>query len=377
MKNKLLFVLFLMCSLVVQAQYQVRFEIKSLPANSSSDADIFLAGSFNNWNPQNQEYKFKKDSDGNYFLEIVFKADSYEYKLTKGSWEKAECKQDGASVENRSMRIDKSRTVEIDIQGWADNFIISKRISSAGKNVHIMDTAFYMPQLNRYRRVWVYLPESYQQTSKKYPVLYMHDGQNVFEDTSSYSGEWGVDKALDSLGKQVKECIVIAVDNGMGFRMNEYSPYDLGKYGKGVGADYVDFLVKTLKPYIDKNYRTRTGRKNTGIAGSSMGGLISMFAVMQYPEVFGAGGVFSPSFWIAPKLNDELDVKGKRIRTKLYFYMGDAEGDNMIKPMNDFVEQLKRTSKAKTITVIKDGGKHHESAWRKEFPDFYRWMMSR
>ncbi len=121
----------------------------------------------------------------------------------------------------------------------------------------------------------------------------MHDGQNVFDDSTSFAGEWGVDETLDSISSHGKEIIVVAVDHGGQKRINEYCPYDMEKFGKGEGNQYVDFLVKDLKPFIDKNYRTEKDKQNTFIAGSSMGGLISMYAVLKYPGVFGGAGVFS------------------------------------------------------------------------------------
>jgi predicted alpha/beta superfamily hydrolase len=194
---------------------------------------------------------------------------------------------------------------------------------TVSKNVTVIDTAFFIPQLKRTRRVWIYLPESYNASRlKKYPVLYMHDGQNVFDEATSFAGEWGVDEALDSLTEKTKECIVVAVDNGGDKRMNEYNPYDHKKFGKGEGDKYVDFLVKTLKPFIDKKYRTLKDRPNTFIAGSSMGGLISLYAVLKYPKIFGGAGVFSPAFWVAPALYNEIKKKTGAVNAKVYFMAG-------------------------------------------------------
>ena len=120
----------------------------------------------------------------------------------------------------------------------------------------------------------------------------MHDGQNVFDDASSYSGEWGVDEALDSMAAGCREIIVVAIDNGGDKRMNEYSPYDMERFGKGEGDAYAEFLVKTLMPYINKHYPASRKRKDQFIAGSSMGGLISLYTVLKYPRSFGAAGIF-------------------------------------------------------------------------------------
>src|SRR4030095_5506014 len=118
--------------------------------------------------------------------------------------------------------------------------------------------------------------------------------------------------------------------------MNEYNPYDHEKFGRGEGELYVDFLAKTLKPYIDKNYRTKKDAANTLIAGSSMGGLISMYAVVKYPKVFGKAGVFSPAFWVAPQLKADIEKKVKPSTHKnlrIYLYGGDQEGADMVQEM--------------------------------------------
>ena len=297
-------------TLSVTAQEKIRIEIKSLPSNSPDNSSIFVAGNFNGWNPQNKNYQFQKNEKG-YFLELSLNEGSYEYKITRGGWDKVECTKEGKDVGNRTLKADAEATIEVSVEGWKDLFSSSSqpRKSTANKNVRVIDTAFFIPQLNRKRRVWIYLPLSYNSSTKKYPVLYMHDGQNVFDDATSFSGEWGVDEALDTLGLKYKECIVVGIDNGGDKRLNEYCPYDFNLGGiaannrsnVGEGGKYVDFLAKTLKPYIDKKYRTLKDSKNTFMAGSSMGGLISMYALLKYPKVFGGAGVFSPAFWVGPK----------------------------------------------------------------------------
>jgi predicted alpha/beta superfamily hydrolase len=202
----------------------------------------------------------------------------------------------------------------------------------------------------------------------------MHDGQNIFDDATSFSGEWGVDEFLDT--SRLRSCIVVAVDHGADKRINEYSPYDMERFGKGEGDAYADFLVQTLKPYIDKNYRTLKGRDNTFIAGSSMGGLISMYAILKYPKTFGGAGVFSPSFWIAPRIYDEIKEKGEKIKGKIYFYAGKQEGEVMVTDMLKAFEKMSDVSKARMTTVIRDDGKHTEATWRKEFPLFYSWLIT-
>jgi len=378
------FLIVSLISLSLASQQKIRIEINSLPANDPANSSIFIAGSFNSWNPQNKDFQFQKNEKG-YFLELSLNAGSYEYKITRGGWDKVECSKEGKDIGNRMLKVDADANVGISIEGWKDLFAISSqpKKSTANKNVRIIDTAFFIPQLNRKRRVWIYLPPTYNSSSKKYPVLYMHDGQNVFDDATSFSGEWGVDEAIDTLGLRYKECIVVGIDNGGDKRLNEYCPYDFSlngiaansKTNVGEGRKYVEFLVKTLKPFIDKKYRTLKDSKNTFTAGSSMGGLISMYAVLQYPKIFGGAGVFSPAFWVGPKIFDDIKAKGKKVNAKIYFYAGDEEGESMVPMTIRAFNEMHRVSKSRMAEVIRAGGKHNEPRWRVEFPFFYEWMM--
>lgn len=363
-------------------------EINLLPANNPSNSSIFIAGNFNGWNPQHKDYQFQKN-DGGYFIELSLNPGSYEYKITRGGWDKVECTFDGNDIDNRSFKIESDAKDVVLIQtvaiaGWKDMLASSnQKKTTAGKNVQIIDTAFFIPQLNRTRRIWVYIPPTYSSFKKKYPVLYMHDGQNVFDDATSFSGEWGVDEAIDTLGLRINECIVVGIDNGGNERMSEYSPYDFkwqtGQNSfaniKALGDKYVDFLVKALKPFIDKKYRTLKNKENTFTAGSSMGGLISMYALLKYPKKIGGAGVFSPAFWTAPRIFDDIRAKGKKVKSKIYFYAGDDESESMVPMTIRAFNDIHRVSKSDLSMVIRAEGKHNEQRWRIEFPGFYEWLM--
>lgn len=370
--------LLLMGNLFLSAQYRVTIRITQIPQRTEADPALFLAGSFNNWNPADPNAKFEKNSKGEYEMTLVAAVGDYEYKITRGSWQKVEAGRNGVNIENRVLRVGSDTTVEIFVKNWADHFAKNQaKPSTASKQVTVMAERFYIPQLDRYRRIWIYLPESYTSSRKKYPVLYLHDGQNVFEDSTSFSGEWGVDEAMDSLGPSFGEAIVVAIDNGGDKRINEYSPFDTPRFGKAEGDQYVDFLVKTLRPHINKHYRVKKCGKHQYVAGSSMGGLISMYAVLKYPKKFGGAGIFSPSFWIAPEMKNVVTQKGKKVKGKLYFYAGMQEGEEMVPDMLNIFEQMNKTSKAKMTSVIRTEGRHNEATWRKEFPLFYKWLRSK
>ena len=373
-------------SVIVFSQHMVQFAISSLPVKNPAGSNLFLAGSFNGWNPQDNNYRFQKNENarlndsvgqGNYFLGTKLEDGMYEFKITRGGWDKVECKKGGADIQNRFFKLKSDTTINMTVEEWADNIEKKPGVSTASKNVHIIDTAFLIPQLNRTRRILIYLPPDYTTSKKRFPVLYMHDGQNVFDHLTSFAGEWGVDETLDSISDHGGEMIVVAIDHGGSKRINEYCPYDMEKFGKGEGDKYVDFLVKTLKPFVDKNYRTLKSKQNTFIAGSSMGGLISMYAVLKYPKLFGGAGVFSPAFWIGPEIFDDIKAKGNKVNTKIYFYCGEQEGENMVPYTEKAFSEMRKVSHSKMVCIIRPDGKHSEWVWKEEFPLFYLWLRER
>jgi alpha-glucosidase len=376
MKTNFFLLITLLFSNFICGQYKVKFEVKQPSAIHTVDK-IFIAGSFNNWDPSLKENSFNIDQSGSGNYEMQLPAGSYEYKFTRGNWDKVECLADGKGASNRSLLLQTDTTIYISIAGWRDDFfreaVIRKHTASA--NVKIVDTAFKIPQLNRQRRIWIYLPADYRSCKKRYPVIYMHDGQNLFDEATSGFGEWGIDEYLDSLFlKGGKESIVVGIDNG-NKRMNEYNPYYFAQFGNGEGKEYVDFLVKTLKPYIDKHFHTLTDKKNTITAGSSMGGIISLYAVLKYPLVFGGAGIFSPAFWTANGIDKDVNLLSSKVNSKLFFYAGGKESDKMVPDMKRIEEEIKAISKSPVDEIIDRDAKHNEAAWRKYFPEFYQWIF--
>lgn len=372
--KKLFPLLLLLLSAFSYAQKQVTFVIDASP--KKDNAKLFLAGNFNMWNPGDSAFVLQQ-INGRWQRTILLPAGHYEYKITRGSWQTVEEHADFKPFGNRSLEVSGDTTVHLIVEAWSDDRPKANQMvtHSASANVHIIDTAFYMPQLNRYRRIWIYLPKGYEQTNKRYPVLYMHDGQNVFDAATSYSGEWGVDEFLDSLSSSCRQSIVVAVDNGLSTRMNEYNPWEFMNFGKGEGDAYVDFLVKTLKPYIDNHYRTLQKKKNTSIAGSSMGGLISLYAILKYPGTFGSAGIFSPAFWTASGIDSTVLAAASRLDSKLFFYAGGKEGETMVPDMLKVIKEIRSKSKTPLKQMIDPDARHNEAAWRGYFPFFYKWVF--
>jgi len=375
MRSKILFSVFLLCShLLSFGQIKVTFLINKIPPVKEADTHLFIASDFNNWDASNAAFELQKQDNDTWQLSKSLYKGTYNFKVTRGSWQKVECTADGKSIDNRSFKLLHDTTIQLEIAGWQDNFKPEEKKHTASANVHIITENFNIPQLARQRRIWIYLPADYQSSHKKYPVIYMHDGQNLFDAYTSGYGEWGVDEILDKIPAK-DQCIIVGIDHGGDHRMTEYNPYD-SKFGKAEGKQYVDFLVKTLKPYIDQHYSTKSDAKHTTIAGSSMGGLISFYAVLKYPEVFGNGGIFSPSFWIAPEM---FNYTQQHLNTKsrFYFVCGDSEGDDMVEPMQKMVKLVRSKGiieQNAPETIVK-GAKHNEKQWNGDFPAFYEWLI--
>ncbi len=357
---------------------QVTLKVISLPQNTEKSTKIFMASSLNNWNPNDEKFELKQNSEGFYSITLPTINEKVEYKLTRGSWETVEGDENGNQTSNRILEAEgKSQTENIKILSWQKSVIKQNTIQS---NVKVLSDQFFIPQLNKTRRIWIYLPPNYSTTTKKFPVIYMHDAQNLFNDATSFSGEWGIDETLNQLFLEKKEdVIIVAIENGGESRLDEYSPWENSKYGGGEGDKYTEFLVKTLKPYIDKHYRTLKQPKYTGVIGSSMGGLISLYAAVKYPNTFGKVGIFSPAFWFASKdLNYFIRKNNKKLNgSKFYFVAGKNEMDTMSSEIGTAVENLKKEGVPdKNIKVkIDDYGTHTEGYWRGEFDDAYLWLF--
>ncbi|WP_313035914.1 alpha/beta hydrolase, partial [Massilia alkalitolerans] len=214
---------------------------------------------------------------------------------------------------------------------------------------------------------------------KRYPVLYMHDGQNLFDNATAYAGEWKVDETLDALAREGKlEMIVVGIDNGQEKRMTELNAWDNERIGKGEGREYTDFIVKTVKPMIDKQYRTLPGREHTAIMGSSMGGLASHYALVQYPQVFSKAGVFSPAYWTAQPSFDFVAAKPVPKDARVFLLMGEKEGPQMNADVKRMAEVVKKTGHPATNTVLKivPGAEHNEAFWAGELREALLWMFA-
>lgn len=338
---------------------------------------VYISGNFNNWRTQDNDFVMEKI--GNSLYHYKFPHDFHYpaellYKFTKGDWSAVEIDSHGNRTENRSTHshtgIQKEHVVR-----WRKNWLPFKQ--SFLPQVQLISDEFKIPQLNKTRKIWALLPHDYDNSNESYPVMYLQDAQNLFNEAAEF-GNWEIDKKLAVMSEyKIGKIIVIAIEHAAEDRIKEYN---VGKtvLGKGQGKKYIRFVTDTLKPFVDSNFRTKKEREFTGIGGSSMGGLVSVFSGLRNPEVYGKLMIFSPSLWVVPvlKINSE---KANSADTKIYLYAGGDESDTMIAHVKKFQEDLISTEfvkdKSKINLSINRQGKHSETYWSDEFPKAIEWLF--
>ncbi|NJN18036.1 MAG: alpha/beta hydrolase [Oscillochloris sp.] len=249
------------------------------------------------------------------------------------------------------------------------------------------------PQLINRRDLLVYLPPSYLEgATRRYPVLYMHDGQNLFDAGTSFAGEWCVDETLQHLATEGLEAIVVAIPNAGEQRMREYSPYRDARYGGGQGDAYLRFVIDTVRPLVEQRFRISQERAGRGIMGSSMGGLISLYAFFAYPEHFGFVGAMSPSLWFARGRVMNTIRRCPPILGRIYLDFGTAEGartahdlpwirnllaksTNLDGELYALLVQKGYRPNREISYVIDEDAPHSEEAWARRLPDALRFLL--
>ena len=337
---------------------------------------IYISGNFNNWRTQDKDFMMHKIKDNLYHFQFRNDFEYPEellYKFTKGDWSEVEIDAQGNRTENRSTK--NFLGIKNDyVAKWRRNWLPFKQ--SYLPQVLLISDEFEIPQLNKTRKVWALLPHDYDSSNDSYPVMYLQDAQNLFNEEAPY-GNWEIDKKLAVMAEyKIGKIIIIAIEHAEEERIREYN---VGKtiLGKGQGKQYLKFITETLKPFVDTNFRTKPERQHTGIGGSSMGGLISVFCGLIYPKVYGKLMIFSPSLWVVPKLTIDSENENND-DTKIYLYAGGEESENLIEQVKNFKNNMIASEfvkdKMKINLSINLEGKHNETYWSDEFPKAIEWL---
>jgi predicted alpha/beta superfamily hydrolase len=227
------------------------------------------------------------------------------------------------------------------------------------------------PQLRNKRFVDVYLPASYSWDGRRrFPVIYMQDGQNLSDPAIAFGGNtWRLEGALGALAQEGTEAVVVGVHNTGASRLGEYSPFRDPRHGGGRGERYVRFLEETVKPRVDARYRVRRDRDATIVAGSSMGGLISLYAFFRRPSAFGRAAVMSPSIWFGARRILEFVESARFTRGRLYVDVGTDEGAGTLRDARALARILRARGYGDDFKYVEAAGhKHREQDWANRLP---------
>lgn len=359
----------------------------SVPSTTPSATAVYIAGNFQGWNPGSAAHALTKQADGTWQITLSLPDGApIQYKFTRGSWATVEKGPNGEEIANRSYTPSGTATLNLTVANWAD-----QPVSTIVGHVESFQFAPFMNG----RKCWVYLPPGYATSTDRYPVLYMHDGQNLFDVATSFAGEWRVDEACEALiaSGEIPPIIVIGIENAGGGRCNEYTPWAKSGTGGpcvGGGADtYLSAIRDVLIPEVNRRYRTRTGSRFTFMSGSSLGGLVSIYAAYGYSDVWGRVAAVSPSIWWR-----EQELLGFAIQTgrpptldRYYQDMGTQESgftDNNGNGIDDYIEDLRAM---KTVALSQGfienddfksleaaGHSHNEFYWSQRMPGILRFL---
>jgi len=351
----------------------------TITSKENDDRPVYITGNFNKWNPRDVIFELQKTEENTYSIDIENKSlpKIIEYKYCRGGWGNVEIDRHGNITPNRKINKSAKETLDF-VEKWRINWAPFKE--EFFPIVEIISEKFFIPQLNRTRKIWALLPHDYHTCEKDYPVLYLQDAQNLFNEGSPF-GNWEIDKKMSILTEYGRgDVIIIAIENGSEDRVKEYVLDHDSITKNAEGKKYIRFLADTLKPYVDSVYRTKSEREFTGIGGSSLGGLISIYSGFLYPEVYSKLLIFSPSLWVNPEHNyPQMNFKNP-YDIKVYMYGGEKEGSQMTKRIHDFEETMESWEGAHSLQFtfkisINPEGKHQEFYWSQEFPRAMEWLF--
>ncbi|MEZ0610176.1 alpha/beta hydrolase [Fibrella sp. WM1] len=338
----------------------------TLTTPAQDDRPVYLTGNFCNWALDIDQLQLQPIGNNQYTIELPVDEtwpDPIEYKYYRGGEGSIELNALGEARPNRlAPRGEDQLTDFVSIWQW----------EGASYRPHWLpnytELSLAYPKTNEPRRIRVLLPADYDASDKHYPVLYLNDGQNIIGPGEGF-GSWNVEERMALLASRSHhELIVVAVDHGGPARLTEFT---IGKAlrRRGKGEQYIAFLADVVKPYVDTHFRTRPEAAHTGVGGSSLGGLISLYAGLLRSDVFGKWLVFSPSLWIAPGIYEQIAQTPLPPYVRVYLYGGEAESATMVNSLRRVHDSLNCPDVDCAITQISVDpiGKHEEWRWSREF----------
>ena len=350
------------------------------PESTPLTDPVYLAGDFQGWTAGDPKWRLLPLGGNRHAIVFPDPGRRIEFKFTRGTWEKVEKGSLGEEIANRELAPTAGQSYRFAVANWADLGPKGpERESTVTGELEILE----IPEFLRGRKVRVWLPPGYREGNGRYAVLYMWDGQNLFDEATSFAGEWRVDETCTSLieAGRIQPFLVVGIDHAGPARREEYTPWS-GPRGPGEGDVLLKKVVEVLKPRIDTDYRTLPDRQNTGIAGSSLGGLMTVYAMYSRREIFSRAGAFSPV----------LDWRGERVvpwvaerrkpDTRFYADMGGLESGHFVdgdgNGTADSIDGIRELREALIVQGFQEGtdllvvedpeAQHNEAAWAARLP---------
>lgn len=369
---------------------------------------LYLASNRNGWNPGDPAMRLSARSDGRWQIVLPDLIEPIEFKFTRGGWETVEVAADLSDIPNRRLdpldasrtKASESPTLELTIEKFADQRpdAAAKKVLDPYRTVQAVGTVRRLqvvgggvPALVRDALVW--LPPGYDDAasaSRRYPVLFLQDGQNVFEQPPGVPGEWRADETATELIQSgaIEPLIIVAIPNAGAARASEYLPTSALPGVEAHADEYVAFVLNEVVPRIERAFRTKPGPENRAIGGSSLGGLVSLYAATRHPEVFGKILAESPSLVLGHRpIGEELFGSVARWPGRVYIGMGGRESiakpgdDNANREYTEAAAALDRMVAAaglapeRHLLVIAPEAVHDEQAWAARLPRALKFLF--
>ena len=374
----------LACLALAQEREPVTLDfVVTAPPSTPADSSLFLAGNVAElcgWKPDG--VKLARGDDGLFRARVaVARGARLEFKVTRGSWALVEKGEGGVEIPNRVHVATSDALIQINVAAWADAKPRSTVTGTVERHEGFGPRSGLLP-----RALLVWLPPGYADHPElRCPVLYMHDGQNLFDAATAFGGsEWRVDETCDRLVRAgaIPPLIVVGIENTRD-RVAEYTPTPDEKLPRGGrAAAHATMLLDEVKPFVDARYRTLPERDHTFVGGSSLGGLVSLWLVHEHADRFAGAAALSPALqWDHEWMRREWErapLELPKLPIRLWLDMGTREGEPWIESLRAFATTLDHTGLTRDRDFIareyEDAG-HHETAWAARFEEVVRFLI--
>ncbi len=368
--NKILY--FFLSFMPLFLQGQLVLKVETIPDLTPVADTIFVSGNFNDG--ENLDFFIPLEFDGsNWSVSLNVVPGTYNYSFSRGSSSSFEGSLFGAPIATRELvYLGDLQEVSHDVLGWLD----FPSASTSTASVHVFNEAFYSAQLDRTRTIWVYLPEQYDQDNRNYPVLYLQDGQNLFDDFTSVQGEWGIDETMQAFA-DFEQAIIVAIESEQEFRNLEYAPPSISAASDAEGGQYIDFIVSELKPAIDQFYRTKPEAEFTGIGGSTLGATIALYGSILRPDIFSRVLLFSIDQSHKFEISQAIEEYGVASFSKVCLISGGEEGPETAENTLNLALELLDGGllDMQLLNLVISDGEASEWFWKREFGNAYYWLF--